>query len=129
MVALARAACDAGQRVWWVGLPAQRAHVLRRVTAGGYTALGLEVMSGQQAYYRLLTAANRLQPMLVGSARLVRVAEALKEVTGAFPTPGEAHLFARAIAEAKRFGVGADGYAARATDPEQKRFAAVYRAS
>jgi len=128
MVALARAACDAGQRVWWVGLPAQRAHVLRRVTAGGYTALGLEVMSGQQAYYRLLTAANRLQPMLVGSARLVRVAEALKEVTGAFPTPGEAHLFARAIAEAKRFGVGADGYAARATDPEQKRFAAVYRA-
>ncbi len=127
MVELARAACDAGKRVWWVGLPAQRAYVLRRVTEGGYTALGLEVLSGQQMYYRLLTAANRLKPMLVGSARLVRVGEALREVTGAFPTPGEAHLFARAIAEAKRFGVDAPGYAALARDDEQRRFAAVYR--
>ncbi|HNR00005.1 MAG TPA: hypothetical protein PKN52_08375, partial [Trueperaceae bacterium] len=54
MLAAARAACDAGKRVWWVGLPAQRAHVLHRLTANGYAALGFEFMSAQQLYYRLL---------------------------------------------------------------------------
>ncbi len=126
MVEAARAACDAGKRVWWVGLPAQRSYVLSRVTAGGYVALGLEVMSAQQLYYRLLTAAEQLKPLIIGSGRLVRVVEALRHVVGALPTPGEAHLFAAAIAEAKRFGVSPEQYAAQARDPEQRRFAAVY---
>lgn len=128
MVELARAACVEGLRVWWVGLPAQRAYVLHRITEGGFTALGLEYMSTQQMYYRLLTRANRIEPMLVGSAALVRVGEAMQRVTGAFPNPGEASLFARAIAEAKRYGVTAKAYAALATDPEQRRLAAVFRA-
>ena len=42
MVGLARAACSHGKRVWWVGLPAQRAYVLHELTAGGATVLGLE---------------------------------------------------------------------------------------
>jgi len=97
MVDAAREACSRGQRVWWVGLPAQRAYVLHRITEGGYTALGLEFMSSQQMYYRLLTHANLIRPMLVGSAALVRVGEALKQVSGELPTPGEARLFWRGL--------------------------------
>lgn len=128
MVGVAQAASTAGKRVWWVGLPAQRAYVLHRVTEGGFTALGLEYMSVQQMFYRLLTSANRIQPMLVGSAALVRVAEAMRRVAGSFPNPGEASLFARAIAEAKRFGVTAPAYAALAADDEQRRLAEVFAA-
>ncbi|MCW5819157.1 MAG: hypothetical protein KIT12_04525 [Trueperaceae bacterium] len=128
MLAAARAACDAGKRVWWVGLPAQRAHVLHRLTANGYAALGFEFMSAQQLYYRLLTQATAILPLVVGSARLVRVVEALHAVGHALPTPGEARLFAAAIAEAKRFAVDAEAYERLAVDGEQRRFAAVYRA-
>lgn len=128
MLAAARAACEAGRRVWWVGLPAQRAHVLHRLTANGYAALGFEFMSAQQLYYRLLTQATTILPLVVGSARLVRVVEALVQVNRALPTPGEARLFAAAIAEAKRFGVDFEAYERLAVDAEQRRFAAVYRA-
>lgn len=128
MVEAARTACEAGLRVWWVGLPAQRAYVLHKITEGGFTALGLEFMSSQQLFYRLLTRANRIRPMLVGSAALVRVAEAMQRVSGALPNPGEAHLFARAIAEAKRYGLTAADYGALAADEEQRRLAAVFAA-
>src|SRR5690606_12581726 len=103
MVDLARTACQAGRRVWWIGLPAQRAGVFRRVTGDAFTALGLEVMSSQQMYYRLLTGPDfvDLKPLVVGTARLVRVAAALAESVGGLPSPGEAKLFAAAIAEAK----------------------------
>lgn len=128
MVEAARAACLAGKRVWWVGLPAQRAYVLHKVTEGGFTALGLEFMSSQQMFYRLLTRVNRIKPMLVGSAALVRVAEAMQRVTGTLPNPGEAHLFGRAIAEAKRYGLTAHAYRALAADEEQRRLASVFSA-
>ncbi len=128
MVAAARAACQAGERVWWIGLPAQRSYVLHEVTRGASTVLGLEFMSAQQMYYRLLTRANRLQPMLVGSAALVRMGEAMKRVMGSLPKPGEAHLFSRAVAEAKRYGVTAVAYEALAADDEQRRLAAVFHA-
>lgn len=107
MVDVARRACRDGLLVWWIGLPAQRASVLRRVTDDGFTALGLEFMSAQQMYYRLLAYALRSCPLVIGSGRLVRVAEALADVSGTLPTPGEARLFAHAIAEAKRFGLSA----------------------
>lgn len=132
MVDVARRACRERRLVWWVGLPAQRGSVLRRVTEDGFTALGLEFMSSQQMYYRLLANALRSCPLVVGSGRLVRVAEALAEVSGALPTPGEARLFAYAIAEAKRFGLTAadvaDEAAGRASDPERRRFAEVFAA-
>ncbi len=67
--------------------------------------LGLEFMSGQQVYYRLLAAALKLKPLLVGTGRMVLVGEALKTLSGELPAPGEARLFTRAVAEAKRFGV------------------------
>ncbi len=129
MVAVARDACAAGHRVWWLALPHQRAYVFRRATAGGAALLGLEVMSAQQAFYRVLSALSphALQPLLVGTARIVRVAEVLREVTGEVPTPGEAKLFAAAIAEAKRYEVDPDTLPARDEDAETARLADVYR--
>ncbi len=124
----ARDALAAQRLVWWVGLPMQRAHVLRRLTEDGRAVLGFEFMSAQQLYYRLLTAAGRLRPLVVGTARLVRVVEALRQVTGALPTPGEARLYAAAIAEAKRFGVTPADYRRLASDAEQRRFQQVYTA-
>ena len=132
VVEVARDACRAGRRVWYVGLPAQRAYISRRVTYGGFTALGLEVMSAQQMYYRLLTGSGMVdvEPLVIGNGRLVGVAEALIEVGGALPTPGEARLFAAAIAEAKRFAVTPDDLAATLAedDAEGQRLVAVYRA-
>lgn len=132
VVEVARDACRAGRRVWYVGLPAQRAYISRRVTHGGFTALGLEVMSAQQMYYRLLTGSGMvdIEPLVIGNGRLVGVAEALIEVGGALPTPGEARLFAAAIAEAKRFAVTPDDLAATLADDDAEghRLVAVYRA-
>ena len=131
MVAVARAACRAAKRVWYVGLPAQRAYITRRITDDGFTALGLEVMSAQQMYYRLLTGGGSVdvKPLVIGNGRLVRVAEALLEVMGTLPSPGEARLFAAAIAEAKRFAVTASDLAAIAgDDSELIRLVDVYQA-
>src|SRR5680860_762842 len=131
MVEIARAACEAGKRVWWVGLPAQRPGIFRRVTAGGFTALGLEVMNSQQMYYRLLAGPSfvDLKPLVVGTARLVRVGAALAECAGSLPAPGEAKLFAAAIAEAKRFGLEPAAVAATAADDvEVERLATVFAA-
>lgn len=132
MVDVARRACRDGRLVWWVGLPAQRSSVLRLVTEDGFTALGIEFMSAQQMYYRLLAHALRSCPLVVGSGRLVRVAEALADVGGVLPTPGEARLFAYAIAEAKRYGLSAADVEREAgmvgSDPERQRFAAVFAA-
>ncbi len=129
MVSVARDACAAGDRVWWIALPHQRAYVFRRATDGGVALLGLEVMSAQQAYYRVLSAVtpSALRPLLVGTARIVQVAEVLQEVTGQVPTPGEAKLFAAGIAEAKRYEVPPGALAARIEDAEAERLARVYR--
>jgi len=103
-VAAARAAAAAGRRVVWVGLPAQRDQVLRRLVAAG-PLLGVEFLTFQQLALLHLGRAGVLRPQLVGTARLALVAEALAQAAGALPTPGEAQLFARAIAEAKRHGL------------------------
>ena len=88
MVDVVREACAAGHRVWWVGLPHQRPYVFRRVTAGGRAVLGLEVVGAQQAYYRVLSAAapQELRPLVVGTARVVLVAEALRRALGREPS-------------------------------------------
>ena len=73
--------------------------------------------------------------------------EALAEVAGAVPAPGEARLFAQAIAEAKRYAVGPDGVTGEGglgngglsdgglgdgglgdDDPERRRLARVFAA-
>ncbi len=106
-VAAARRAAAEGRRVAWVGLPAQRDQALRRLVADG-PLLGVEFLTFQQLALLQLGRANRLRPQILATARLALVAEALAERFGALPTPGEASLFTRAIAEAKRHGHGSD---------------------
>jgi hypothetical protein len=148
------------KRVWWICLPAQKAYFYRRATQGG-AVLGLEVLTSQQLYYRLLAASFGLKPILTGPGRVALVSQALLSESGTLPpgvqsetvpigklppgvqpetvpigklppgvqpetvpigklppgvqpetvpigklpNPGEARLFARAIAEAKRNAV------------------------
>lgn len=122
---VALAATRAGRRVWWVGLPSQRSYVYTRATERG-AVLGLEFMSSQQVYYRLLAAALKLKPLLVGTGRMAMVGEALKTLSGELPAPGEARLFTRAVAEAKRFGVTPETLPA--TDRESRRLREVFAA-
>ncbi|MEM6428570.1 MAG: ATP-dependent nuclease subunit B [Deinococcota bacterium] len=110
LLQVAKRALEDGQRVWWVGLPSQRNYIYRRATAES-ALLGLEFLSSQQVYYRLLAAAQALKPLLVGTGRIAYVGEALKLLEDALPSPGEARLFSRAIAEAKRYGHSADSLA------------------
>lgn len=114
--------------MWWIGLPWQRAELYRRATAEGNAVLGLEFLTSQQVYYRMLARARRLKPLLTGNARLVAVGQALAEVARRVPAPGEARLFAYAIAEAKRFGVTAHDEIWKQGDAERERFRAVYEA-
>jgi ATP-dependent helicase/nuclease subunit B len=119
----ARELSQQGQRVWWCGLPSQRAHFYRRATLAG-PLLGLEFQTLQQVYYRLLAHARRLEPLVVGTGRLALVGEALALEREALPAPGEARLFAAAISEAKRYGLGVNDLPSG--DPEVERFRDVY---
>ena len=112
-VAVARRAAAEGRRVAWIGLPAQRDRVLRRLVSDG-PLLGVEFLTFQQLALLQLGRAGRLRPQLLATARLALVAEALAERVGALPTPGEAGLFTRALAEAKRHGHDPAAMAARA---------------
>lgn len=120
----AHAALKARKRVWWLCLPHQRAYVYRRVAAGG-AVLGLEALSFQRAYYHLLAASYGLRPILTGPARVALVGEALQSESQSPPNPGEARLFARAVAEAKRYGVRPEQIPV--LDSESERFQRVYR--
>ncbi len=91
-------------RVLWVGLPHQRTHLLARLGEEG-AFLGLEFLPFQALYYRVLAEAKRLRPLLPGAGRVALVGEALRELYGPGVSPGEARLFARAIAELKRFNL------------------------
>src|SRR5688572_15850992 len=124
LINLARAATEQGKRVWWVGLPSQRSYVYRRATEAG-ALLALEFLSGQQVYYRLLANALKLKPLVVGTGRLALVGEALLNLRQELPAPGEARLFANAIAEAKRFGVTHKGI--HGVDEESQRLRDVFR--
>ena len=120
-----RAAAQRGERVWWIGLPAQRSHVLRALTKDE-PLLGAEFLTPQQLAYRLLADARRLRPLLTGTGRLATVGEALLADRDDPPSPGEARLFARAIAEAKRHGLPAGKIPGN--DPETARLRRVHRA-
>jgi ATP-dependent helicase/nuclease subunit B len=124
LLELARTATNQGKRVWWVGLPSQRSYVYRRATQAG-ALLGLEFLSSQQVYYRLLANALKLKPLVVGTGRLALVGEALLNLRQELPSPGEARLFATAIAEAKRFGVNHKGI--HGSDAESQRLRDVFR--
>ena len=121
---VARRAAHRGERVWWVGLPSQRSYVYRRLAEEG-AVLGLEFLSSQQVYYRLLAHALKLKPLVVGTGRIALVGEALKKLRNDLPSPGEARLFTRAVAEAKRFGL--TWREVHAHDEETARFREVLR--
>ena len=114
-----------GKRVWWAGLPAQRTSVYRRATARG-ALLGLEFQTLQQVYYRLLAHAQALKPLIRGTGRLALVGEALAHEQQGLPSPGEARLFAAAVAEAKRYGLEPSDLPG--DDRETERLRNVYRA-
>ncbi len=124
LLGVARRAAHRGERVWWVGLPSQRAYVYRRLAEEG-AVLGLEFLSSQQVYYRLLAHALKLKPLVVGTGRIALVGEALKKLRNELPSPGEARLFTRAVAEAKRFGL--TWREVEVHDEETARFRAVLR--
>lgn len=107
LLAKAREAAKSRQRVWWIGLPHQRQQVLTRLAQGGPLA-GVEFLVFQEAYYRLLAPLAALGPLVNGPARVALVGLALAQDKGAVPSPGEARLFARAIAEAKHYGFTAE---------------------
>ncbi|MCA9836883.1 MAG: hypothetical protein KC422_08210 [Trueperaceae bacterium] len=118
-----RAFAKDGKRIWWVGLPSQRSYVYRKLTETG-AVLGVEFLSSQQVYYRLLAHALRLKPLVVGTGRLAMVGEALMQLRNELPSPGEARLFAQAIAEAKRFGLDFTNIGAK--DEEMERLGKVF---
>ncbi len=121
---IARAATQKNKRVWWVGLPSQRNYIYRKATEKG-ALLGLEFLSQQQVYYRLLAAAQKLQPLLVGTGRIALVGQALLNYHNELPSPGEARLFTQAIAEAKRFGLSHSEL--KSHDEESERFKLIFR--
>lgn len=104
MVARARAAAAEGARVGFLGRSPQRGEVLRALAREGPT-LGVAFYTFQQFALLMLARAGGLGVHILPTARLALVAEALTEHAGALPTPGEASLFARAIAEVKRSGL------------------------
>ena len=59
-------------RVFWVGLPHQRAYVYRLLSEEG-AFLGLEFLSFQALYYRVLAEAGWLKPLLPGAGRVALV--------------------------------------------------------
>ena len=125
MLRNARELCADGARLLWIGLPTQRNSVLQRLVRDG-PLTGFEFISEQQLCYRLLSRARRLKPLKVGTERLALVGSALAEVQQAVPLPGEARLFASAIAELKRHSLTPADSRALAFDAESTRLADVH---
>ncbi len=128
LLQIAKDATQAGKRVWWVGLPSQRSYIYRRATESG-ALLGLEFLSSQQVYYRLLAHALKLKPLIKQTGRIAYVGEALLNIRRELPAPGEARLFTYAIAEAKRYGLSHRDIDSKIAgeDEETRRFREVFR--
>src|SRR5690554_6977886 len=80
---------------------------MRRLTEQAPVAMGVEFMSTQQLYMRLLTVNGIAYPPMPNTERIAVVGRAItlgdEHLT---PGPGEANLYAAAIAEAKRHNLG-----------------------
>lgn len=134
LIRLVRERCGngLGKRVWWVGLPHQRPHVMRRLTAGSPVSAGVEFMTSQQLYMRLLSVNGVAAPPLPNTERVALVGLALSLSGGQpVPGPGESRLYASAIAEAKRHNLGpgeVDGADITIPDGYREVFGGVLRA-
>ena len=124
LLAEARDRARAQKRVAWLTLPSLRDYFVERL-AGEGPLLGVEVLHFQALYQRVVTAWDPPPGMIGTGERVARVADLLYR-RGWLRGPGEARLFARAIAELKRFGVPPD--ALPQVDRESERLAEVYRA-
>jgi len=111
-------------RVAVVTLPQARNHVLARFAREQKGAPGFKVLHWQALYTEILAETGELRPPLDALERTALVGEALREVTGSTPGPGEAGLYTRGIAELKRFGVAPE--AVPTPDAEAERLKAVY---
>lgn len=92
---------QSGQRVIVLTLPNQRGFFLERLSHEGPT-LGVEVTNLQNIAYRLLDRLGQNRPVVLNPGRVALAARALEGVLGRPVGPGEARLYARAIAECKR---------------------------
>ncbi len=101
-------------------LPPAWRHLTRRLALEAGAVLGVEVRHLQAVYTEILAAAGRLAEPFDRTDRLVTVASLLTE-----RTPGRARLFAGAIGELKRYGLGPENV--EPFDDFTEELKAVYR--
>ncbi len=92
-----------GERVIVLTLPNQRAQFLERLAANG-PSLGVEVTNLQNIAYRLLDRLGENRPVVLNPGRVALTARILERTLERSIGPGEARLYARTVAECKRFG-------------------------
>ena len=110
-----------GERVIVLTLPNQRAQFLERLAANG-PSLGIEVTNLQNIAYRLLDRLGQNRPVVLNPGRVALTARMLERTLERSIGPGEARLYARAVAECKRFGF----VPTETGDPYQDTLARVY---
>ncbi len=111
----------AGERVIVLTLPNQRDLWLERLAAGG-ASVGVEVTNLQNVCYRMLDRLGENRAVVLNPGRVALTARALEAVLARPINPGEARLYARAIAECKRF----DTVPPESADPYQRTLAGVF---
>jgi ATP-dependent helicase/nuclease subunit B len=92
-----------GERVIVLTLPNQRTQFLERLATNG-PSLGIEVTNLQNIAYRLLDRLGENRPVVLNPGRVALTARILERTLDRSIGPGEARLYARAVAECKRFG-------------------------
>ena len=92
---------QAGERVIVLTLPGQRAQWLERLAMAG-SVLGIEVTNLQNIAYRVLDRLGENRPIVLNPGRVALTARVLERILKRNVNPGEARLYARAIAEFKR---------------------------
>ena len=102
-VARALECAKRGERVIVLTLPNQRTQFLERLAANG-PSLGVEVTNLQNIAYRLLDRLGENRPVVLNPGRVALTARILERTLERSVGPGEARLYARAVAECKRFG-------------------------
>ncbi len=89
------------ERVIVLTLPSQRSFWLEGLAALG-ASLGIEVTNLQNLCYRMLDRLGANQAVVLNPGRVALTARALETVLNRSVQPGEARLYAQAIAECKR---------------------------
>ncbi len=100
-VARALELATAGERVIVLTLPGQRSGWLERLASAG-ASLGVEVTNLQNIAYRVLDRLGENRAIVLNPGRVALTARVLEKILKRNVNPGEARLYARAIAEFKR---------------------------